>query len=118
LATLSPVHSAPLRERDGGDFVKQNGLDAQNQNAQFATMKATDSCQDGSNACVTGSFAQCVGGKWMLQPCSGDLKCFALPLVNKAGTSLACDTEADANARIATALGTGATSGGAASSAP
>ena len=31
--------------------------------------------------------------------------CTALPLVNKAGTSVTCDSQADAAARVAQALG-------------
>lgn len=62
----------------------------------------------GENACVGGQFAQCVNGKFVKVGCAGGLKCFALPLVNKPGTSITCDTEADAKARIA---GTGAKGG-------
>ena len=56
---------------------------------------------EGTNACVQGQFAQCVNGAYTLQSCSSGLSCFALPLVNKAGTSVTCTTEADAAARIA-----------------
>lgn len=47
----------------------------------------------------------------MVQDCSGGLTCAALPLVNKAGTSLACTTEADALARIAASGATGGLTG-------
>lgn len=63
---------------------------------------------DGQQACVNGGFAQCVGGVFETTACAGGTQCFALPLVNKAGTSIACTTEADAEARIAA---TGATGG-------
>jgi len=89
-------------------FTLSNGEQAQQLNAQFATLKSTDSCTDGQQACVDGQFAQCVGGAWAVVGCSGGTQCFALPLVNKAGTSITCDTEADAEARIAA---TGATGG-------
>ncbi|KDR68429.1 hypothetical protein GALMADRAFT_78714, partial [Galerina marginata CBS 339.88] len=82
------------------DFVKQNGLDAQKLNTQFASMKATDSCQTGQMACITGQFAQCVDSKFVLSPCPADLTCFALPLVNKNGTSLVCDKQDDALQRF------------------
>jgi hypothetical protein len=49
-----------------------------------------------------------VGGKFQVTACSGGTQCFALPLVNKAGTSLTCDSQADAEARI---TATGATGG-------
>ncbi|KAF8838945.1 hypothetical protein BDN67DRAFT_906454, partial [Paxillus ammoniavirescens] len=81
----------------------QNGLDAQKLNAQFATLTANSTCTDGDQACVAGSFAQCVGSTWALQACSSGLSCFALPLVVKAGTSLACDTLSDAEARFVAA---------------
>lgn len=47
LAVAAPINSVPLSERDapGSGFVKQNGLDAQKQNAQFLTMKSSDACQ-------------------------------------------------------------------------
>lgn len=61
----------------------------------------------GENACVDGGFAQCVNGKFVITQCSGGLQCFALPLVNKPGTSITCDTETDAIARIAASGATG-----------
>jgi hypothetical protein len=62
----------------------------------------------GENACVNGSFAQCVGGKFVNVGCGASLTCAALPLVNKPGTSITCTTTADALARI---QATGATGG-------
>lgn len=87
-------------------FQLQNGKDAIAQNAQFASLTADSPCTDGEQACVNGGFAQCVGGKFAITQCSGGTQCFALPLVNKAGTSVTCSTQADADARIAA---TGAT---------
>jgi len=86
-----------------GNFQQQNKLDAQKLNAQFATLTADSSCTDGQSACVQGQFAQCVSGKFMLSSC-GSLTCLALPLVNSAGTSVTCDTQADAEARIGGSL--------------
>ena len=65
----------------------------------------------GSIACVNGAFAQCVGEKWTLTPCSTGLSCFALPLVNSNGTSIACDTEQDAVSRISTSGASGGLTG-------
>ncbi|KAH8101854.1 hypothetical protein BXZ70DRAFT_891199, partial [Cristinia sonorae] len=96
---FAPIRGAPAAS-DSSDFKKQNGLDAQKQNAQFATLKASDPCAEGTQACVEQAFAQCVGGKWALTKCSGGTVCTALPLVNKPGTSITCDTQADADARI------------------
>ncbi|KAI0079860.1 hypothetical protein K474DRAFT_1639074 [Panus rudis PR-1116 ss-1] len=96
----------------GGDFKLKNGQDAQKLNAQFASLSADSQCNDGDNACLSdGSFAQCVGGKFVSTPCSGGTQCFALPLVNKPGTSLACTTQGDAEARIAAAGAQGGLTG-------
>ncbi|KAJ7606102.1 hypothetical protein DFH06DRAFT_1348196 [Mycena polygramma] len=89
-------------------FQVQNGLDAQKLNAQFTTLTSTSNCTEGEQACVGTAFAQCVSGSFALTPCSAGTICAALPLVNKAGTSIACDTLADVQARIAA---TGATGG-------
>ncbi|KAI0291651.1 hypothetical protein B0F90DRAFT_1812095 [Multifurca ochricompacta] len=86
-------------------FAVQNGKDAQALNVKFQSLTADSSCTDGENACVGGNFAQCVGGKFVTTACSASTTCVALPLVNKPGTSITCDTQADADARIATALG-------------
>ncbi|EIN08910.1 hypothetical protein PUNSTDRAFT_120434 [Punctularia strigosozonata HHB-11173 SS5] len=106
-AAAAPASSASASSTSS-DFHLQNGLDAQTLNAKFTTLASTDACSDGDQACVSGSFAQCVAGKWTLSPCSGGLTCVALPLVNKAGTSVTCDTQSDAETRIAA---TGATGG-------
>lgn len=109
-AASSPPASSSSTTTDSssGDFHLQNGEDAQKLNAQFATLTANSPCTDGQDACVGSSFAQCVGGKFVATPCAGGLMCAALPLVNKAGTSITCTTQADAIARIAA---TGATGG-------
>ncbi|KAJ7066644.1 hypothetical protein C8F01DRAFT_1124096 [Mycena amicta] len=104
VSTALVAHSAPVIR----DFHLQNGLDAQKLNAQFKTLTNTSTCTDGEQACVGNSFAQCVQGTFALSPCSGGTICAALPLVNKAGTSITCDTASDAADRIAQ---TGATGG-------
>jgi hypothetical protein len=81
-------------------FLPANGQAAQKLNAQFATLTADSPCKDGDQGCINGGFAQCVGGKFQVTGCSAGTKCFALPLVNKEGTSITCDTEDDAVARI------------------
>lgn len=62
LALLAVVYSAPAQlsydqptpsPAAAPDFLKQNGLDAQKLNSQFATMKPTDSCQSSSYFQVT-----------------------------------------------------------------
>jgi len=90
------------------DFALQNGIDAQELNAEFSALNVNSPCQGTEQACVEGSFAQCVNGSFQLSQCAGGTQCFALPLVNSPGTSITCTTEADAAARIAN---TGATGG-------
>ncbi|KAF8880293.1 hypothetical protein BD779DRAFT_1093969 [Infundibulicybe gibba] len=82
-------------------FSLQNGKDAKALNAKFATLTASSACTAGENACIGTEFAQCVNGKFVATPCAGGLICTALPLVNSPGTSVACDTAADRDARIA-----------------
>ncbi|EIW60123.1 uncharacterized protein TRAVEDRAFT_70601 [Trametes versicolor FP-101664 SS1] len=96
--------SGGLRGRDlesRAAFTLQNGRDAQALNRKFQSLNANSACQEGENACVNGGFAQCVAGKFVTFPCNTGLTCFALPLVLSPGTSLVCDTQADAQARIA-----------------
>ena len=69
------------------------------------------STAEGDQACIDGGFAQCVGGKFVNMGCGATLQCFALPLVNKPGTSLACTTQDDAAARIAAPGATGGITG-------
>ncbi|KAJ3860206.1 hypothetical protein EV359DRAFT_49579 [Lentinula novae-zelandiae] len=88
-------------------FQLQNGEDAIQLNSQFASLTATSSCTDGQQACVGGGFAQCVGGTFQITQCAGGTQCFALPLVNKPGTSVTCTSQADATARIAATGATG-----------
>ncbi|KAH9449853.1 hypothetical protein MJO28_010934 [Puccinia striiformis f. sp. tritici] len=88
--------------------LQANGQEAQKLNAKFSSMDANSPCKTGDSACIAGGFSQCVGGKYVGGPCAQGLKCFALPLLLKKGTSLGCDTEADATSRISN---TGATGG-------
>ena len=66
---------------------------------------------DGQNACIGDAFVQCVGGKFVQSQCGGGLTCAALPLVNSAGTSIACVTQAEAASRIAATGATGGVTG-------
>ncbi|KZT24474.1 hypothetical protein NEOLEDRAFT_1179160 [Neolentinus lepideus HHB14362 ss-1] len=110
-AVSSPAANNAASTGGAKSFTLSNGQDAQKLNAQFASLSASSSCTDGQNACVGGAFAQCVGGKFVTTQCAGGLQCFALPLVNSAGTSTTCTTEADAAARIAATGATGGVTG-------
>ncbi|KAL5513871.1 hypothetical protein ACEPAG_2632 [Sanghuangporus baumii] len=106
-AASSPAASASA-PADAKPFTLQNGLDAQKGNAAAATISAGSSCTDGETVCAGTEIGQCVGGQIVTSACSGGTQCFVLPLVNKAGTSVACTTQDDAASRIAA---TGATGG-------
>jgi len=109
-AAAAPEKNAAAATSSSGSksFSLSNGHQAQSENAQFATLSATSSCTNGKEACVGGKFAQCVGSTFATTACAGGTQCFSLPLVNSAGTSITCATEADASSRIAA---TGATGG-------
>jgi len=101
------VASSPAPSTGSKGFAVQNGQDAKALNQKFQTLTTDSACNGTEQACVQGQFAQCSGGKFVTMACSGGTTCFALPLVNKPGTSITCDTQADADQRIATALGSG-----------
>ncbi|KAH9889043.1 hypothetical protein C8Q73DRAFT_654574 [Cubamyces lactineus] len=110
-AAASSTTAAASSGSSSGSFQLQNAKDAQALNAKFATLTADSSCNDGDMACIDSGFAQCVGGKFVNMGCGATLQCFALPLVNKPGTSLACTTADDAAARMAAAGATGGITG-------
>lgn len=131
-ASLAASTNAPVAGGLSKADLLANGQAAQKLNAQFATLTAGSSCNGmylcsstntirhltplfsytaGENACVNGQFAQCVGGKFVLSPCASTLQCYALPLLLKTGTSVTCDTEADAETRIANSGATGGITG-------
>ncbi|TFK76689.1 hypothetical protein BDN72DRAFT_953226 [Pluteus cervinus] len=99
LALLFSVASArprPARRQ----FDAKNIQDAIAQNADFAKLTTDSSCTLGQNACINNGFAQCVNGKFVVQPCAPGTICSALPLVNAAGTTIACTTTADRDQRL------------------
>jgi len=115
LALALSASARPARFQRRASFDLANGQQAIKENASFKTLTASSSCTAGQDACVNGQFAQCVSGKFVLQPCAGGTVCASLPLVNKAGTSITCDTQADVDARIAATGATGAGAGSGAS---
>ncbi|THH21555.1 hypothetical protein EW146_g11 [Bondarzewia mesenterica] len=116
ISATSDTPSGSVNNTGGGSanttsFAFQNGKDAQAQNAKFASLTVNSVCQDGEQACIASAFAQCVGGKFVSTQCPGGTQCFALPLVNKAGTSIVCANVADATQRIAATGVTGGLTG-------
>lgn len=106
LAFCLAVSARPARR---AAFTLKNGQDAIALNDGFKSLTTDSPCTSGDDACVNGQFAQCDGGKFVLTPCPSGTVCAALPLVNKAGTSVSCDSQSDVDARIAA---TGAKDGG------
>jgi len=109
LFTLASVLAVSARPTRRAEFSLQNGKDAIALNNDFKSLNANSPCKSGDIACVDGKFAQCNGGKFDLSPCPSGTTCAALPLVNKPGTSISCDSQVDIDARIAA---TGANNGG------
>jgi len=107
VVSASPI-SGDYHQRRAAPFALTNGQDAQALNRKFQNLSASSSCSSGEEACVQGQLAQCVNGAFVMTPCTATLQCVALPLVNKPGTSITCDTQQDAEQRIAN---TGATGG-------
>ncbi|KAI0085837.1 hypothetical protein BDY19DRAFT_964651 [Irpex rosettiformis] len=99
-ATSSTAPSAAASTSSTEDFHLKNGEDAQALNAKFALLTADSPCNAGDQVCVGSGFGQCVSSKLVITQCASGTSCFALPLVNKAGTSIACTTQADVAARI------------------
>ncbi|KAG5642650.1 hypothetical protein DXG03_002389 [Asterophora parasitica] len=125
-AVLAPVRSAPTfftprheghddasaAPAEATDLQHENAVKAQKLNAASKNVKVTDACQGNEIQCIDGAFAMCNFGKWALTECSGaGLRCYNLPLVNKAGVTSSCTTEADAVARFEAAGVTGGPGG-------
>ncbi|CAG8504168.1 5616_t:CDS:1 [Funneliformis mosseae] len=83
---------------------KKNALDAKKLNRKFKKLTPDSPCTSNKDACINSKIAKCDNGKFVLFPCGPTLECFALPLVNSRGTSITCDTSADASKRISDAL--------------
>ncbi|KAK7683333.1 hypothetical protein QCA50_013595 [Cerrena zonata] len=109
--TDATAPTATTGSGSSGDFHAQNAKDAQALNVKFASLTKDSSCNEGDEACIDGGFAQCVGGKFVNMGCGPSTQCFALPLVNKPGTTITCDTPAGANAKITASGGQGDVTG-------
>ncbi|TFK41509.1 hypothetical protein BDQ12DRAFT_710592 [Crucibulum laeve] len=90
------VHAAPTA-LDAATLLR-NGQTAQQLNTQFSSLKITDACNAGEQACVEGSIATCTDGKWDTSKgrCAKSQECFAIPSVSKEGTNLTCTSEKSA----------------------
>ncbi|CAB4464492.1 unnamed protein product [Rhizophagus irregularis] len=81
-------------------FQKQNAREATLLNKKFDKLNKNSPCKTGETVCIKGQVAQCDQGKFVLTSCGPTTECFALPLVNSPGTSIACDKSEDAANRI------------------
>ncbi|KZV61186.1 hypothetical protein PENSPDRAFT_678628 [Peniophora sp. CONT] len=112
-AAASGTATASAAGSTSTNFVLANGLDAQKQNLDSLSVKATDSCTDGSFACVQGSMMQCDHGAFVATAnCSAstnaNTSCFFLPFIAKASVSApSCVTVDEAESRIANSGATG-----------
>ncbi|KAI0646567.1 hypothetical protein C8Q79DRAFT_926496 [Trametes meyenii] len=97
---------APMASLDADVFL-QNGKDAQSLNAEFASLNASQSCNDGEVACIGKSLAHCTGSAWKTEACPKSLACFALPSVREEGTVVSCTSNATALAVINASGATG-----------
>ncbi|TFK70790.1 hypothetical protein BDN72DRAFT_794763 [Pluteus cervinus] len=92
----APISTLPL----DAEQLKQNGLQAQELNAIFATFNLTDTCTTGDVSCINGATASCVGGAWQAKSCTAPQQCFVLPSTISAGTVVGCALESDALSSI------------------
>ncbi|KAJ3713577.1 hypothetical protein C8R42DRAFT_713133 [Lentinula raphanica] len=100
ILALGLATSARPMRRDATSL--SNGQKAIALNTQYQTLSATASCSTGQDACITGKFAQCVNGKFVLQSCAPGTICAAIPLDSPStGTLTTCTTQADLDTRIA-----------------
>ncbi|KAJ7698616.1 hypothetical protein B0H17DRAFT_1006591, partial [Mycena rosella] len=99
--SAGPVRFAPHRSRAGAVADFSNAQLASELNIQFKNLTATSPCTTGQDACVKGNFAQCVGGKFVLQACGAGTICAAVPLATSPGTNVTCTTPDDLKTRIA-----------------
>lgn len=93
------VESAPTAALDVATLLK-NGQDAQKLNAQFQTIKLSDTCDATglTTACVGNAISNCVNNAWDSTngACSKSQQCFAIPSVQSNGTILTCTSEKSA----------------------
>jgi len=75
--------------------LSDNARLAQQLNAKFVNLTATDPCQGQETACIDGDIATCVDGKFDTSQgaCKRTQECFAIPDIRAPGTQLLCTTE-------------------------
>ncbi|KNE57455.1 hypothetical protein AMAG_03166 [Allomyces macrogynus ATCC 38327] len=116
LLTLLPAAAIarPAQVDDSADFRTANKVLAAKLDGSKSALQVGSPCpaelnQEGAVVCAGNQLARCIGGQVAgpFQSCAGALNCQVLPLVNKPGVSVTCDTDADKFARIGAAAGAG-----------
>ncbi|KAA1123001.1 hypothetical protein PGTUg99_000523 [Puccinia graminis f. sp. tritici] len=76
LVPINPIH-LQRRGIDQAILLKMVKR-PQKLNAKFSGMSPNSPCKIGDSACISGGFSQCVGGKYVGEPCAGRFECFAM----------------------------------------
>ncbi|KAJ3363084.1 hypothetical protein GGF31_001259 [Allomyces arbusculus] len=104
----------PAQVGETADFRTANKVLAAKLDGSKAALQVGSPCpaelnQEGAVVCAGNQLARCIDGQVAgpFQSCAGGLNCQVLPLVNKPGVSVTCDTDADKVTRI----GAGASAG-------
>jgi hypothetical protein len=94
LVAIFAISVARCAPAPNSTVFTDNARQAQQFNAKFLNLKATDACQAGETACVGGNIAKCVAGKFVAsEQCPDGRECLAIPNIQTPGTSLVCTTE-------------------------
>lgn len=86
--------------QNNNNFISKNTEIAKKLNKDFKKLNTNSPCKESEQACINDQFAQCVNKKFQLFPCNNGLICVVLPLINKSGVTITCDTNYDSNNRL------------------
>jgi len=94
LVAIFAISVARCAPAPNSTVFTDNARQAQQFNAKFLNLNATDACQADETACVGANIAKCVAGKFVTsEQCPDGRECFAIPNIQTPGTSLVCSTE-------------------------
>ena len=83
------------------EIQRLNGQDAFQLDSKKFSNVVGSQCSTPGDLCVGDKVGQCVNSKIIVTTsCNPPLKCQVLPLVNKRGVTVTCDTEEDKQARF------------------
>lgn len=106
-AATAPTATAATYAASASSNNKESAL---GYNMLYATLTTASSCDPNDptllNVCIDGAFAQCEAGKYVVhKQCGKPLGCYALPLENGEGFSVACTSADDAAFRMGVGSG-------------